>query len=245
MCKINKDIHYRVKRKVNRKVAEGDEWVTPEEIDDYVNEAQAYWVRSLVKVSEADQFVDDCLSDLLERDKKLTVKEDPDGVFAEYPNDYLKRLKVRVVASKPCDKVTPDCEECKGRELTVRIVSSDDYAEAVKSPYWRSSFEYEEILGKVGKGGLHLVVRDFKIDAVYLDYYRMPKEMRTPTLRKQGGYKTPDGSAVTQDQCFELLSSFQVEYVTDIAVIMIERDTRNVEGWQSQIQTIINNRQLT
>lgn len=245
MC-INKDLQYRVKRKVNRKVAESDEFLTPEQIDDYLHESQNLIIDGLLKAPEATAYITEFLSDLLVREKKLETSSGAGFVFAKYPDKFLRRLKLKVIATKPCEKLTNECEDCKDRELTVRIIQSDDFSEVSKSPYWKSSFEYEEILAMPDKGGVRLYTfGDFDISSVYMDYYRKPNRPLTPSAREEGTYRLPDGTAVEKDQCFELVSQNQGDLVVDIATLLIERDTKNLQDWQSQLTNMLKIKEIT
>ena len=236
VCVTNKKIHYRLTRKGNRKVNESQVDITPDQIDDYMQEALNLCVYAWARRSEIDQSYRKNLQ-LLERKnvsgKVVETKEK--YTVISFPEDYWYKLRTVVIGSRECN----GCKKCNGRELKAVYTQSSDLNEVLRSPYTKSSFDYEEAIVDEGEAGLYVFHNgDFKVDSVYFDYYRKPKSPKTPTLKTKGVYVDSSG-VVNEDICFELVNSFQLDQVVDVADLLIQKDRGSSEDFQVTLNQIL------
>lgn len=237
ICTSNQKLHFRIKKKVDRKINETQKEVPVNQIDDYIQEALSIYVSRIAERAEVDQRHRNNLkllerkgisSGVLERNKNYDV--------VKLPDDYWYKLRTVVIGSRDC----PDCKKCKGRELKAVYAQSSDLNESNKSPYLKSNFEYEESIVDEGEKGLYVYhYGDFKVDQVLFDYYRKPVDPKTPNLQKGAIYKDSSGQAVTDNVCFELVDSYQLDDIADLAALLIEKDRGSVDDYQTRVNQII------
>lgn len=206
-----------------------------------LNEAQEIWYENRVFVAQTNQKVRNDLR-VWKRDKvKLECSPYKDGCcIAKYPDDLYHRLNQVAIASNDC---------CPGmsKEIIPRIIQSDDLYEAIHNPFRKADYFFEQLNAIETVDGL-LIYHNNKAEVkeVYIDYYAKPKEIHAPSLEDCEGEKYYDycGRVITKDQDFESDNTFAANDVVDIAVLKTSRDVSDVQGFQTQLNLILQQQQL-
>jgi len=229
--KIQK-LHYALRNKTNHSASEYLKKLTVAQVDYYLNEAIDTVLEAYYPKAEVNQEIREQLRPLEIKNRELPFTENSDHVIAKYPSDYYRRLRQYVIATNKC------CE-AQERNLIVRIVQSDDLSEILKSPNWQPSWDFEETVADESHEGLHIYKGDFDIKKVFIDYYRKPLRVAAPSLEKGGTYIDESGDTISQNQDFEIDSTFLWRAVVDVAALLVVRDYSRVENFQTQLQTIL------
>lgn len=231
-----KKLVYNFRRKFNSVNSGRNQDIALVDIVAYLNEAQEIWFENRVSVAQTDQKVRNDLR-VFKKDRISIPYSSGDSKtgLAKYPSDLYHRLNQVVVASKDC---------CSGitKEIIPRIIESDDQHEGRKSPYRGADFFFEQLLAVEASDGLLIYHEsEMDIDEVLIDYYRKPNEIHAPSLEECDGdvYYTYNGTVVTSDQDFEVDNTYAANDVVGIAVLLASRDTKDVAGMQTQLNTIL------
>lgn len=238
-------VHNHVKRKLNRINSKYSGYVSPADIDEYINEGMSVWVKNNLAKSEVNSETRVDLMALEIKDMELDITGVSNNkVVARLPDNHLKTIRRRLKASVDCTATKyQDCEGCTGRDIKVRIAQSGELDDLLDDPYWEPSFEWRETIGDEAHDGLHVWTKGkFKVDKVLIDYYRKPLEVRCPSL--MGGFYTIGNKTYRNDTGLELDQSYQVNEITDLAVLFILRDLSDGQDYQTQINKIQNTQQI-
>lgn len=207
----------------------------------FLNEAQAHWFKNQLRLAQKNQEIANNLRRFLRSDVALDFESlDGEKVLAKYPKGLYRRLNQVVVASKDC------CKDIVKR-IVPRPVESDDLHEARRNPVRRADFFFEQLPFVVHSDGI-LLYHDgeMDIDKVTIDYYRTPRELHAPSLEEcaPSYYYDYQGRIITKDQNFEAGDTFAENDVTDLAVLFAMRDTMDFQGYQTQLNKILQLPQL-
>ena len=225
-------LQYEVRRRIEKVGSEFNKKFGVAAIDSYLNEALQIWFKTKVRLAETSAEVRDEIRQVEVKKKELeveVVEQDSTCFKAVYPSNFYKRLKVSAILGR---------EGCEDKKAIIHIFQTDDLDEALKSPSWKPSFEYEELIADEAGNGLFLYTDGtFKILKVFMDYYRKPLEIKSGGL-VEGGYEASSGKVVTDNQGLELDSLYQYSDITDIAALVALRDQGKVEDYQTQLDKI-------
>lgn len=198
-----------------------------------LNEAQQIWFENRVMLAQTSSKIQDDLRPFIENQVEGECeKVDSDSCRITYPSDLYKRLNQVAIAKNCC---------CPEKRIIIRIVQSDDLHEARRNPYRKADFYFEQLLGNEWKDGL-IIYHDgqMEIENVLIDYYRRPKDIHVPSIQEcTTGYYDYNGQIITQDQDFEASSTFADRNVSDIAVLLASRDTKQLDQFQTQLSKIL------
>lgn len=240
-------VQYHVRRKINRMNSKYSGYIKPSDLDEYINESLSAWTVNNIAKAEINSETRADLRILEVKDKSLNFKpsKGKPKVVAELPSNHLRTIRRRLKASVDCGK--PHLDECKGcidRDLKIRIAQSGEIDDLLDDPYWKPSFEWRETIGDEASDGLHVWTDgNFKVNDVFIDYYRKPLEVRTPSLMKEGFY-TIGNKTYNKDVGLELDQTYQVNEITDLAALFILRDLSDGQEYQAQINKILNTQQI-
>jgi hypothetical protein len=227
----SRQLHYDVRRKINRINSEAGRYISVPELDAYLTEAYRIYFENRVAIVETNPLVRNDLRPFEMKKVKLSLSEkDSTCVVAAYPSDFYQKLRVSALATSECTE--PE-------ELIVRAISSDDISEAFASPMWWPSWAWRETFADEAYDGLYVYQKDFKVQSVFLDYIRAPKKIAAPSLLESGSYVDADGNTVSQDIPMEMDTTFAHRKVTDIAVLMIKRDLSDFPEYEAQLSKIM------
>ena len=208
-----------------------------------LNEAYQVVFENNIKLAEVDSRYRNNLRQLEKKNVKLEVtKVDSNMHFAKYPPDLHTRLNHYVNAR--CLKA--GCEKCK--MIVPRITKSDSLHKNRQDPYRTANFAWEQLPIDEAGDGLYLYT-DGKMEIcdMYVDYYRKINRIEAPSLIECTikEYQDVNGSSIILDSPFDIDSTYIARKVVDVAVLMAHRDTRDVEGYQSQLAKILALENLT
>ena len=182
-----------------------------------LNEALMTYFNNRVRIAETNAQVREDLRpyEVKEKELKIRIRKDEYDI-AENPKDAYLVLRRKVIASR---------EGCKPKELPVYMFQTNDLNNALKNPFWKSSFEWEQIIGDEGSGGLYLWHnKEFKIDKVFVDYYKSPDVIKCASCSSDGQYEDLDGKIIKNDVGIIFNSTVVMNDIIDIAVLMGRRD---------------------
>lgn len=208
----------------------------------YLNEAQEIWYENRVFVAQTHQKVrNDIRAWKVDKVKLPCITLDKGCCKVKYPDNLYHRLNQIAV-------VTKDCCPNRSKEIIPRIIQSDDLHEARLNPFRKPNYFFEQLLAIEASDGL-LIYHDgeMSINETYLDYYRKLNELHAPSLEEcdDGGYYYDyNGSIINNDLDFESDNTYSAGDIVDIAVLSASRDTGDVQGFQTQINLILQKQQL-
>lgn len=218
--------------KYDRFFGESSRNITLEEKDNVINEALLLYVSNKAQIAETSSKVRRELRVLEEKEVplgKAIAKERSHDIF-KLP-EYVKVLRHKADINK---------EGCGlKRDIPVLIYQSDDLNNARKSPYWKSSYEWEHILADEGSKGLYLWHEgEFKTESVTIDYIRKPKRFMAASLSDKGYYINSIGQKVTKNQGIEL-DQFAHNNILDIAALIAKSNVGDVPDFQQKLNEIL------
>lgn len=232
-----KDLHYAFINKANHSNSEYLHEISVAQRDIYLNEALNLVFEMLAKAPEINPKVRNDLRQLERKNVCVDCQDRGDYVVAAFPEDFYRRLRTTVKASR---------SGCGSRELIVRPVGSNKISEALKSPYWKPSFEYEETIGDEGEDGMYIWHnKEFEVNKVCFDYIRKMQDIACPEIDKDcPTYINQRGEVVSTNQGFEVDSTYWWRTVVDVAVLLAKRDKDDITNFQSQLNTIVFKNQI-
>ena len=209
-------------------------------IDEVLTEAYHMYYNKLVEYVEVDSKFRNLLRQMEDKNYscEISLHDSKRFYLAKFPKDYYSRLRAVCLAEK---------SGCGEKELIVRFIKSDNLSEALKDPYWKPSFEFEETLGDEFRDGMAVYFDDFTIKNMYLDYLIKPDNLCAPSLMKEGFYINGSNERVEIDKDLPLTSTVQANHIADIAALIIARDKGDTLDYQTQLNKImsIENMRLT
>lgn len=220
-------------RKYDRLVGEGDSRLRLEDKLGLINEALEIYFENSVKIAEVNSMVRNDLRNLEEKEVELTLQKSTSKYnIYEIPEESYKILRQRVLVSKGT---------CEDKEIPVIMFQTDDLDNARKSPFWKSSFEWEHALGDEGSKGLFVWHEGgFEIKELIVDYYRKPREIHAPSMSSKKEYEDWNGILRTKDQGLELSSTYSHRKIIDIAILLAKAYLGDVRDFEIQLNKILN-----
>lgn len=199
-----------------------------------INEAYEILVESYVRLADKDPLIKEGIRQLEVKNKSLKLEKRGEYFFAEYPENYYKRLNHYVIAT---------CKDCDGSKMLIpRIVQSDDLHEARKNPYRKANYAWEQLVMNDGPDGLYIYT-DNKMDLskVAIDYYRKINYIQAPSLVECQGheYLDYDDSLIVKDVNFDLDSTYIARKVSDVASLIVRADTLDRASYDLKLNQII------
>lgn len=196
-----------------------------------LNEALHIFFENRVKLAEINSKVRDELRPLEEKGRLLKVKNSKDVSVAEIPKDSFRVLRAEALISRT---------GCDDKTVPVIKMSTDDLTRARKNAFWKSSFEWEHILGDEGKDGLYLYHDgEFSVKHVLVDYYRRPAELHAPSMSSKKEYVDWNGVTRKKDSDLELDNTYAYRKIVDIAVLLARADVGDQRDFQLQMTKIL------
>lgn len=223
--------HAEFRRRIQRYGADYNARLSVPSVDSILTEAYQIWFENMAKVAEFDANVRVDLRLLEIKGKCFSCKNTSNGyVQVAYPDSLYRPLRITAKASK---------EPCGPRELIVHMKRTQELSEALKSPNWKPSYEFEETIADEGSEGLLVYHNDeFKIDKVCIDYLKKPEAIHCPSLAG-GAYTDGNGELVTKDKGIAVSNAFQSRKIVDIAVLIALRDLSSFPEYESQLKKIL------
>lgn len=135
------------------------------------------------------------------------------------PSDFYKRVGAYAISSK---------ESCKGNVLVIWFKKPKDINVLLQNNNFNPSFEYQETLGLLNDNKVSVYKDKFKIDNVFLTYYRNPPDLDVK------GYVKEDGSVSKNSSTG--LSDINLEKILDLVVIEIDGNYQDIEKLNVSVQ---------
>ena len=207
------------------------------DIVSYLNEALEIWYENKVFAAETNDKIKHDLRQFVVPKHELKCEEvDCDCCLAKFPENYYKTLDIEV-------KVCND-ECCPGIKKSICPINPqfDDKNKARKNSVWEADFKWEQLLFKeVSEGILIYHEGEMEVEGVCIDYYKKPRYIQAPELVEctESKYLDWDSNLITINSDFEVDSTFGNRQLTDIAVLNAERDSGNIQQYQTQLQKIL------
>lgn len=225
-------VYWEVIRRVNHFNADYSKKLTVAAVVSIINESIQICQKNgaiLYEVRE-DMAID--LEPLVERDKVLSIIKLKDKVQASLPEDQFKILRITAKA------VSDKCSDPK--EIIVRKIQHQKLSEALRSPFLKPSFEWEETIGIMNTHkNLDVYVNDFDIEYVTIDYIKKHPKFSAASLAFEGQYTEADGTIVSTDSGLYLDSADQMRIICDVAALIAARDLGDVTDFQTQLNKIM------
>ncbi len=204
------DMHYDFKMKFNKIDSQKNRNLRIQEIDWILNEAEQIFVKTVAYPRMFTHLGFEVNQRSIE-DIRMVIT--PETISVEnniviFPSDYEYFLKGVPIISKG------KCKEKKAKFIPVQY---DDLAE--NSDYYKSSFEWREVIGNFSKEGIQLLVEDFNVDKFKLTYIKKRPYICFPSGTTAQQYNLPSGTTLVQDQdC--VLAEITHSEIVDIAVML-------------------------
>ena len=197
-----------------------------------INEAIEIYFENKVKIAETNSSVRNILRSLEEKEVSLkNLRDEKHYTIFEIPEKSYTILRQRALVSK---------EHCGTKEIPVLMFQSDDINNARKSPYWKSSYQWEHAIADEGAKGLYVWHEgDFKIDELIVDYYRRPQEVHAPSMKEEKFYIDWNGKKQTKDQGLEL-RDYAYKDIGDIASLIYKANIGDASDYEIQLSKILN-----
>lgn len=179
-------------------------------------EALSRHQRALVKdrVQKAEQTKRDRyeLLPLEIKGELIQVTNSRETTIIPFPKNMYRDLGITIIAVK---------RDCGKKPIPLTKMETDDLVKSVNSPFWTSSYAWEQVFGDEASDGLHVKNgKDFKVGGMYIDYYRRPSDIHCPSLVSPPDiYVDWNGKTHTQDSGCEL-DDLADEIVNGAALIL-------------------------
>jgi hypothetical protein len=226
-----KNAHYKFKQHANKVDGLRNANFLIPQIDEYIYEAFIIWLEHVCEQLEANQKRRDDVRQLEVKNVLLpVVKVNQDYYTADLPSDYYRYLESYSICKT---------DTCPPKEIKNYFIRKDDIYS--NDPMFNPSYVFERVNLDMSGNKLYMYYLDFDITCIYLSYIRKPKRPANPDDFVQGNYtySLPDGTAAVQ-QDIEIDSTFQVNKIIDIAVLIAMRDVGNTLDFETQLNKILN-----
>lgn len=204
---------------------------------DILNEALSIYFNNRVRIAEANAQVREDLRPLEVKEKTLKVTTEKDGyIIAELPKDSYRVLRRKAVAIR---------DGCKQKELPIYLFKTNDLNNALLNPFWKSSFEWEQVIGDEGSGGLYVWHNnEFKILSIVIDYFKYPDEIKCASCFKDGYYEDINGKKISNDVGIIFNSTVVMSDIVDISVLIARRDLGDSTDYPLLLKGILDSKEL-
>jgi hypothetical protein len=222
-----KNAHYKFKNRANKVDGLRNSSFLVPQIDEYIWEGYIIWLEAICEDLEVNQKRRDDIRQLEEKNVELPVVKEDDYYVAFLPDNYYRYLEsYSVVYTDTCPK----------KVIKNYFVQKDDIYQ--NDSMYNSSYGFERMNIDLSSNKMYIYSDDLKIDSVKLTYVRKPLRPGNPEDYVTGFYNLADGTQATQ-QDIEVDSTFQIEKILDIAVLVAMRDVGNTIDFESQLNKIL------
>lgn len=203
-----------------------------QQIDRYLNRAQRFMVENLAAKSQETRQVIEDLRILYKDDQSGKIlKRGSNYVLIEYPSDILRMMSVTLIASiKGCNEK---------RRIAVSTEQSEKFDNLLKSRTHRPSWGWAETIGRDTSEGYKAYTDGvFKVEEVYLNYYRHPRTIYYPEGAKGVVYRDESGKVIEKNSEIELTNANQPSRIVSLAVAMAARDEGSLNEFQARASAL-------
>lgn len=199
----------------------------------FLNRAQEFFTEKFAQFAEINSKARDVMSVLEEKEIELkpSIKREKFTVF-RLPKNAYKVLSRRCVASK---------KDCPKKEVPLIAFQTDDLNYGRTNFFWKSSYEWENILYDEGSKGIYVYHDDpdLKIHSVIIDYYREPTELHAPSMTDKKSYIDWNGQTRSVDTNCDFDKRFAATKIVDIAVLMARATLGDLQDFRTLLEQSI------
>jgi hypothetical protein len=179
-----------------------------------LNRAQELYLERFARLAEVNSSARDVLRVLEEKEivLKPSIKREDFTVF-KFPKNFYRLLAKRAVVTK---------NDCPKKEIPLITFQTDDLNYGRNNFFWKSSYEWENIIFDEGSKGMYVYHDDkgLKVHNIVIDYYRKPTELHAPTMSSKKSYIDWNGVERSLDTNCDLDTNFSPTKIVNIAVLM-------------------------
>lgn len=228
MIKTTK-LHSEFTRRFNRINSGSQRFISPPEIDLFLNEALEIFFENRVALYKTSDLAREELGPLEEKNICFTCQKfDSRSDYFTLPEKFYKLLRVEAFIK---------CDDCPELAAHTQIITNHDIAEALTDPNWKPSYNYKETFAEMSGDKIITYHNNaFDITKVCIDYIRRPNRIYAPSLSFNGSYIDGSGDIISVDSDLELKTDRKI---VDLAVLIASRDILDVEEFQTQLEKIL------
>jgi len=228
-----RDMHYDVKKKLNKIDSQQYRNLRVPEVDWSLNEAAELFVKMIAEprlrnhlgFETSQRTIDDIRTIVVNRDGTSPIPVVNN--IADIPEDYWHYLKGRVVMEKS------NCNKVMG---TMVVRQHDDTFEF--DPFSKSSFEWKTVNAVFFQDGIKFYTDEsFLVNELYLSYIRQMEYIHNAQDFGAGTYTLPGGDSLSGSQDCELPEQTHREIV-DIAVLILTGELKDMNGYQLRMEKL-------
>lgn len=169
-----KALIFRLNRKIDRLNTEHKTAMRIVNMCNALTEAQKFLLKDRVQKAEIDKRNRHELRPLEVKEIFMPVTTSGEVSLIKYPDDFYWDLGIRIVVTK---------RGCGKKEIDLTKMDTDDKAKSLRSPFWKTSYAWEQVFGDEGKDGVYVYNGDdCKVDGMIIDYYKKPPDIHCPTM---------------------------------------------------------------
>lgn len=227
---------YRLNRKIDRLNTESILWTKIVNMCSALTEAQKFLIKDRVQQAEMDKKSRHELLPLEVKGVFMPITGGTTESIIAFPDDYYRDLAIRIVATK---------RGCGKKEIALTKMESADKNKSLTSPFWKSSYSWEQVFGDESSDGLHVYNgTDFKVTGMIIDYYKKAPEIHCPSqVIAPDEYIDWNGIKHTQDSGWIL--DELVDEGINLAALMLTRDVGDMRDFQLQLSNNIQTEQTS
>lgn len=211
----SREIYKRFLLKINKNDSNDGVNVLPSHFVLMFNTESLAWLGTKLR-DDSDNWKLDHLQELVSTDVQLPVqKTHNDSVDFTLPGDLYRYISSYSIASQ---------DKCKGRKIFNFDKNTLNLTAVLADAMSRPSFKFEETPCIQKSGTLKVYFEDFKIDSVFLSYYRQPKPIDIAGYRKLDGSPSVDADTDLSDE--------NIDEVLNRMAVEVLREYQDGEGFQ-------------
>lgn len=211
----SREIYKRFLLKINKNDSNDGVNILPSHFVLLFNTQRLVWLGERLR-DDADNAKLDRLQELVSTDVQLPVKKEHDSsVDFTLPEDLYRYISSYSLASQ---------DKCKKRKIFNFEQNTLNLTAVLADAFNRPNFKFEETPCIQKSGTLKVYFEDFKIESVFLSYYRQPKAIDI------AGYRKIDGSASVDADTD--LSDENIDEVLNRIAVEVLREYQDGEGFQ-------------
>jgi len=200
--------------------------------DKYINESIDFVFENFATKFEVNSTVRNHLRQLEVKKESLELTKKDGHIEAKLPKGYY--MSTRQFGEGSCK----NCDQ--QRLIDLFVIQTSDVTNALKDPFWKPSFSWEEALIEEAGNNLIVYPGNIEFSKIYIDYLKKPGHIATPSKISEGErYITASGEEITEDRDFEIDSTFFWRKVVRIAALNTLLDLGDVQNYQAQLQNIM------
>lgn len=226
------NIHGLLHNKLNLFKGNTDKEISVRYIDSVLEESMQIVYENLVEHADENHRVNEDLRPLTVVNFPLkAITNTEEYTIYGYPDNFFRSKRSFAVVSKP---------GCAQRKLRLWKARANEINDLLLSDNWKPSFSWQTSFYDLVPEGIRIFhVGEFIIDVVRIDYYKKFTPLRCPAREEENFYTWYEGSKVTTTQETEFTSNYIIRRITDVAALIVERDTKDGNAFQTKLSALM------